>query len=117
MLFSKNRLRKKNDFERVMRSKTSKSAATSFLKAKVFFSEEENTRIGFVVSKKVSKKAILRNKIKRRLREAARKMIPGLKPGFDVVVFTTPDIVRNDYSQIEKALAALFQKADLWQKK
>lgn len=117
MLFFKNRLRKKKDFERVMKDKTSKSAAVSFLATKFSHNGAEDTRIGFVVSKKISKKAVVRNKIKRRLRESAREIIPNLISGYDIVIFTMPGITNSDFDGIKKALETLFQKSGLWQKK
>ena len=42
-------------------------------------------RIGFVVSKRISKRAVERNHLKRLLGEAVRAYLPGLSPGMDVV--------------------------------
>jgi ribonuclease P protein component len=42
-------------------------------------------RIGFVVSKRISKRAVERNHLKRLLGEAARAYLPGLLPGMDIV--------------------------------
>lgn len=39
-------------------------------------SQHPSVRIGYTVSKKISKKAVTRNRIKRRLREAAREIVP-----------------------------------------
>ncbi|MEK7103922.1 MAG: ribonuclease P protein component [Patescibacteria group bacterium] len=110
MLFSKNRLRKKKDFERVMRDRASKSAAVSFLSARFICNDLPYSRIGFVVSKKVSKKAVTRNKIKRRLREISRNIIKELEKGFDIVVFTKPEIAESDFKQIKNALEILLKK-------
>jgi ribonuclease P protein component len=44
------------------------------------------TRIGITVSQKVSKRAVRRNRIKRRLRAACRQLLPQLAPGWDVVI-------------------------------
>jgi ribonuclease P protein component len=45
-----------------------------------------STRIGIVVSQKVSKRAVKRNQIKRRLRAACRELWPNILPGWDVVI-------------------------------
>jgi ribonuclease P protein component len=37
-----------------------------------------------VVSTKVSKRAVVRNRIKRRMREAVRHIMPKIKPGHDI---------------------------------
>ncbi len=113
MLFVKNRLKKKKDFERVMKDRDSKSVAVSFLAGRFLANGLASSRIGFVVSKKVSKKAVQRNKAKRRLREAARFLFSQIKPGFDVVIFTKPEIAESDFASIKQNLEALFKKAGL----
>lgn len=45
-----------------------------------------STRIGFTVSRRVSKHAVVRNRIRRVWREAARQLRPQLRPGFDLVL-------------------------------
>lgn len=55
---------------------------------------ETATRFSVVVSKKISAKAVIRNKLRRRLHEAIRKNVPSLLPPsnktcYDVVVLFT----------------------------
>jgi ribonuclease P protein component len=44
------------------------------------------TRFGISVSQKVSKRAVQRNRVKRRLRAACRQLLPLITPGWDVVI-------------------------------
>jgi ribonuclease P protein component len=44
------------------------------------------TRFGISVSQKVSKRAVQRNRVKRRLRAACRQLLPLVTPGWDVVI-------------------------------
>ncbi len=67
MLGKENRLRRKKDFEEIF--KKGRSFKESFLVLKILKNNLKVSRFGFVVSQKVSKKAVVRNKIKRRLRE------------------------------------------------
>lgn len=110
MLFSKNRLRRKKDIENAFRNKSSKSAAVSFLSARFLANELPYSRIGFVVSKKISKKAVIRNKVKRRLREISRDIIKDFEKPFDIVVFTKPEIAQSDFGQIKNVLESLLKK-------
>ncbi|MDD5738954.1 MAG: ribonuclease P protein component [Candidatus Pacebacteria bacterium] len=112
MLFSRNRLRKKKDFERVMKDRASKSAAVSFLSARFINNDLLYSRIGFVVSKKVSKKAVIRNKIKRRLREISRDIIKGSEKGLDIVIFTKPEIAQSDFKQVKDVLESLLRNVE-----
>ena len=85
MLARINRLTKKADFEKVKaegRFVTSKLFSMSTLDRK----DGRPSRFGFVVSKKVSNKAYVRNKLKRIMREVVKKYMVEMKSGMDVVV-------------------------------
>jgi len=58
-------------------------------------------RIGFTVAKTVSKQAVLRNKAKRRLREAFKKIAPNLAKNLhDYVIIARKEIVDADFAKI-----------------
>ncbi len=110
MLFSKNRLRKKKDIENVLKNRNSKTVSLSFLSVRFLLNELPYSRICFVVSKKISKKAVIRNKIKRQLREISRDIIKNTEKGLDIVVFTRPEITNSDFNQIKNVLETLLKK-------
>jgi ribonuclease P protein component len=59
---------------------------------------EDPSRIGIIISTKVSKKAVVRNKIKRRIKESVLKILPKIKNGFDIVLIAKPMAVNeNDF--------------------
>jgi len=72
------------------------------------------TRVGFVVSKKVSKKAVLRNKVKRQLREVVKAELARLKPGLDLIFFTRREIQAKEFAEIQQAVKQLLEKAKLY---
>ena len=113
MLFKENRLRKKKDFERVLKNKQSRALAVSFLAVRFLPNNLDVSRIGFVVSKKISNKAVQRNKAKRRLRESVRIMTKSIRPGFDIVVFTRKGILQSDFAEIKKTIETLFKRSGL----
>jgi len=61
-------------------------------------------QIAVVVSLRVSKLATERNLIKRRLREAFRRLTPKLEPGLKIAVVVAPPAVRKSYKELEDAL-------------
>lgn len=105
------RLRRNSDFQRVRRM--GKFYASPFLVLAFLQNELNHSRFGFVVSKRLGK-AVQRNKIKRRMREAIRLCIPQIKPGFDLVFIARRPIDRASYAEIEGTLKHLLRKADLF---
>lgn len=71
-------------------------------------------RFGFVVGKKVGK-AVVRNRVKRRLRVACRQCLPYLKDGFDAVIVARKNAAEADYHQLLQEMQSLFQSARVWQ--
>jgi len=111
MLPKTNRLKKKKDFDRVARSK--RRAVGQFLVVKACSNKQPATRVGFVVSKKVSKKAVLRNKTKRRLREAVTALLPQIRHGYDLVFFSRPQIIEKDLPAIKDEAEQLLKRLKL----
>ncbi len=103
MLQQENRLSKKSDFENVKQNGrfiSSKSMTISFLNRK----DKEGPRIGFIVSKKISTRAVDRNKVKRILREFFRKNLDLVKKGMDYVIIVKPGILHASHVTLEKEI-------------
>ena len=78
------RLRKSSEFLRVRQQ--GRSITSRLLILAYVANDSETTRIGFVVSKRVSKHAVERNYIKRLLSETVRPLLPSLPNGWDIVL-------------------------------
>ena len=111
MLKKKYRLKKKKDFDQVF--KQGSTAREGNILIKLVANQRDISRFGFIVSKKVSNKATARNKVKRLLREATRKLLVDVKPGFDVVIVALSGIEKNNFWQIYESLLNLFKKTKL----
>ena len=71
------------------------------------------SRFGLIVSTKIHKKAVRRNRIRRLLVAAVGKMLPEIKPGFDGVFLVKKAILGKRLVVIEKEVRALFEKAGI----
>lgn len=109
MLAKINRLKKKNDFDRVF--KTGRGFKEGFLYFKLARNNLTINRFGFIVSKKFSLKATVRNRVKRKITEVIRIISPRLKKGIDVVIIVLPGFQVNDIWELEGIVENLFRKS------
>ena len=111
MLAIKYRLTKQKDFDNVWQ--TGRSSFNECLGIKASKNKLANSRFGFVVSTKISKKAVDRNKIKRRLRNIIKENIEHIKPGYDVVIITQKAIINKEYKEIKDLVVKSLNKLGL----
>ena len=73
------------------------------------------TRIGISISTKVSKRAVIRNRIKRQILAAFRSLLPQIAPGWSLVVVVQPQAILSkcDYQQFLQELEQLLAKAEV----
>ncbi len=111
MLPPKNRLKLTRDFARVF--KFGRSFYTLNLRLKLAKNNQKETRFGFVAGLAVSKKATIRNRLKRQVREMVRLRIKEglIKPNFDVVINLKSSLIKLKYLEIEKEVNLLLQNA------
>lgn len=108
MLPKENRLSKKKDFDNVFaRAKTFKG---DFLVVKLVENGLLASRFGFVVSKKVSTKAVARNKVKRRLRKIIEDVFVEIKKPVDVVFITLPGIQKLEFAKLQEVAENILKK-------
>lgn len=75
----------------------------------------EDLKIGFVVSKKLSKSAVIRNRIKRQMREAVRLVLQKnkLKTGHFLLISAKKEILDQEYVEIEESVQQLLKRIGL----
>lgn len=108
MLASKNRLKKKINFARIEIDGVmyqSKSFGMGVYDRSKDFSGDNNdtdSHFGFIISTKISKKAVVRNRIKRIIAEVVRTRLNEIKRGLDVVFLIKPYVLKIDKIELQK---------------
>lgn len=75
----------------------------------------KHSRVSVVVSKKVLKSAVGRNRIRRRVYEYVRTHLPKLNDVYDIVIIVTSSELRTQpYAEFSEQLTGLFEKAELY---
>ncbi|MEL6856002.1 MAG: ribonuclease P protein component [Cyanobacteria bacterium J06607_13] len=123
-----NRLRSPRDFSRVYRR--GKQAATRYLAVKALYEKalsnkpnhldkadvkktdrsDSGPRFGISISRKVSKRAVVRNRIKRQLKAVIHQHLPHIDPGWQVVIVVRPVSVECSFADFLRELEYLLKK-------
>jgi ribonuclease P protein component len=112
MLAKKFKLTGAKNFDRVQKEgKVYQSA--NFGIARYTRSDENPSRFAFIVSTKIAKDAVDRNRFKRAMSEAVRLSSIDLKNGFDVVFLAKTSIVRVPTSEIMKEVRIALKASGL----
>ncbi|MEM6835748.1 MAG: ribonuclease P protein component [Cyanobacteria bacterium P01_C01_bin.120] len=95
-----------------------RQASTKHLVVKYFKPFEELqpvgcSRFGITISQKVSKQAVVRNRLKRQVKAALQVLIPRLQSGLWVVVVLRRAAVECDYRQFLQELEELFLELEV----
>ncbi len=108
MFAKKYRVTSIKDFNKIFRN--GKSFYDDFFMIKALKNDLELNRFAVVVSKKVSLKAVERNKIKRKLREVLKKNIDLFPENCDAIVYANKSILNKPFNEIEEKLKTCFRK-------
>lgn len=72
--------------------------------------DDDNSRFGFIISTRISKKAVIRNKIKRIISDYLRINLIKVRNGLDVVFLVKPLAVKLSRNQIESEINEIIIK-------
>ena len=105
----KNRLRLKKDFQDVKKNNLILNTplfGVSYMKV-----DSNQPLIGFVISKKISAKAVERNKLKRKLSEAVRTLLPQINKNYKIIFLGKRELKEASFAdisnQVESSLKSI----------
>ena len=104
------RLTRSADFKRVRNS--GKSYAHPLVVLYVVTSDGTEPRVGVTASRTIGN-AVRRNRAKRLLRAAISDLLPGMAPGFDLLLVARTPLPMADFTQTRLALTSLLHRAGM----
>lgn len=108
MLRRENRLRRERDFRSVLRR--GRRLETPDLSLHVLRADHTGLRLGFVVGRRIGS-AVVRNRVKRLLREACRIKMLHMCPGFDIVFVARASLRGQPFDQVCEQVMRLLRQA------
>ncbi|HPA25229.1 MAG TPA: ribonuclease P protein component [bacterium] len=105
-------LRKKNDFERV--AKFGQPFFVSEFGFKLIKNNLGKNRYGIVISLQVDKKAVVRNKLRRQIKNIIQKNEQKIKQGYDLMFLTKESLKKLNFQEIAQKIDFLYKKSNLW---
>ena len=102
------RLRRRKDFDSVFSG--GRAWSNSLLVLRSLASDLPHNRFGFVTSKRVGN-AVVRNRVRRRLREALRPL--PIETSWDIVVSAKTPAAKADYHELKRAVVDLLARAGI----
>ena len=111
MFAKENRLTKDKEFDAVF--KKGRSSYDKILGVKALKNDLSLNRFGILISVKVSKKAVERNKLKRQIREILKNIQINSKDFFDIVVISLPSSLGKEFKDLENSIKFNFKKLKL----
>ena len=107
MLKRENRVRSKKEFAEIKNEgRVLYSPLFGFLNYK---KDDDLKKFGFIVSKKISKRAVDRNKIRRILSEIVRKNLNRFENGTRIIFLTKKEILNKKTKEVEKEMKKFFK--------
>lgn len=107
MLKKINRISSRKEFLEIKNK--GKIISSSLFGAICLVDETEEIKFGLVISKKISKRAVDRNKIKRRISEVLVKKLDKFKPGTKIVFLAKKSLLGADIEKIEEEIDKLIK--------
>ena len=103
-------LKKQNRLGRLARKKEDKLFTFPLFNLRVSDNEEKITKFAFIVSKKIDKRAVVRNRTKRVLRSAAQELVKKYQVGKNIIVVSRKALIPGQKQEVVSALETSLKK-------
>ncbi|MFH1840908.1 MAG: ribonuclease P protein component [Candidatus Shapirobacteria bacterium] len=65
----------------------------------------ETPKFGFIISKKIDKRAVVRNRLRRQLSGAILPLLPDIGPGWGIIFLVKKSLLGQEFDEIKKEMA------------
>lgn len=102
-------LKRENRLSKIIRGAGEKKYFSSLFQVKVSENKENKLRFGFVVSRKIDKRAVVRNRTKRVLRSAVETFLNSLS-GKDIIIVAKKSLSFKEKEEVSRELGNILNK-------
>ena len=106
------RLRRREEFKRIYAAGKAYPESCVVLHVLPLTDRPDERQVGFSVSKKVGG-SVVRNRVKRRLREIVRPLLPRIKGGVHLIIAARSTAARAEYAEISLSVQRALSRAGL----
>lgn len=106
-------LKKVNRLSQAKKLTDTKTLNTQFAVIKISNGNDTDDKFGFIVSKKVDQRAVVRNKIKRRIRSAVEKLLPEITARREFLFILKREAIGIKPEEFYKTLKTILGKENL----
>lgn len=114
---SRHRLKKRWDFQSVYQQGIRRSSRHLIIRALPILQSHDgepfDIKIGISISRKVSKKAVVRNRIKRQIRSVFRYLLPKISSSWLIIIIVKPEAQECNYEHFLRELEQLLIKTEI----
>jgi len=112
MLAKPQRLARDRDFKKIFEQ--GRAYYSKQLGVKVTNNQRARNHYGIIISTKVSKKAVERNRLKRQISQILKGLDKDLAPGLDLAVVVLPAILGQKFKAVKAELEKVLEKLKLF---
>ncbi len=103
-------LKRKNRLLEIRRNTKSQNFDSPLFRIKVFSTSNGEKKFGFIVTKKIDKRAVVRNRTKRVLKRAVKNILENINGGVSAVVISKRSLENTDEKNVTEMLSGIFKK-------